>query len=216
TRESNIGDAPGNTVIYQARMPDNVTAALNEIFVFSQRVADSRLPQQSLFGGAHTLAETALVHTGLEHSPHTVFWLHNRSEHTINVLRSTLEDYDGNDVPENPGFDVGLGELLDSIAETLTGVTNSAVDTRLQQSTQRLSFCINNVRGWKDDLIELQLSWLERTDLSDEDTTRIQAEITKATDLIHHMLEGVDFNQDGEIENFPGECGLEQIPQLAV
>ncbi len=215
TRETTIGDAPGEDVIYQAQLPDNVTAALNEIFVYSQRVADSRLPQESLFGGARTVAETALIHTSLDHSPHTVFWLRNRTEHTINVLSSTQEDYDGNEVPENPGFDVGLGELLDSISERLTGVTSTA-DVNLQQSTQRLSFCINNVRRWESELIDLQLNWLERTDLADDDTDRIQGEINKATDLVHHMLEGVDFNQDGQIENFPGECGLQQIPNLAI
>ena len=217
TQESSIGDAPTGPVVYSGQLPEAVPQTLYEVFVHNQQVADSRIPAESLFDGARTVAETAMTHTSIDHSPHTVFWLHNRSEHTINVLRSSQEDYDQNEVAENPGFDVGLGTLLDSIGAGLDNVAQAAAgDTHLQESTQRLNFCLSNVRKWQNELIDKEIDWTTRTDLSDDDVPGIQAEINSAAELIGYMLNGEDFNGNGRIENFPGECGLAQIPEIGI
>lgn len=217
TQESEIGDAPTGPVVYTGSLPTAVPQILHEFFVHNQQVADSRIPADSLFDGARTLAETALTHTSLDHSPHTVFWLHNRTEHTINVLRSTQVDYDGNEVAENPGFDIGLEAVLNAIGTGLDSVAQAAAgDTHLQESTQRLNFCLANVRRWETQLINMEIEWTTRTDLTDDDVDGIQREISSAMELINFMLNGVDFNGNGRIENFPGECGLAQIPEIGI
>ena len=216
SQETEIGDTP-SAVVYEGRLPEAVPAALREIFIQAQQVAESRIPSESLFDGAQTVAQTALTHTSIDHSPHSVFWLHNRTEHTLNVLNSTQIDYDSNEVAENPGFDVGLDALLDSIAGQLDAVASAAQgDPALQQHTQRMSFCLANVRNWKEELADKEVEWTTRTDLSDDDVPGIQEEIAEATALIEQIINGVDFNGNGRIENFPGECGLQQIPEIGI
>jgi serine/threonine protein kinase len=211
TLETEPGDAPAGDVVYSGITPAAVRDALSEIFVAS----DQGFSGGSLFGGAMAEAELSVIHTSFDHGTHDLFGLHNRTEHTINILMNTEIDYDGNGIAENPGYKLGLPFLLDTIEERLAFDYSAAeVRSDLRSDVERVEACIRNTRQRLEEFYEMEVGWTEITEEVTEEFA--QSEIRKSEAMIRDLIEGVDRNRNNQIEGFFGECGLRQIPTFGL
>lgn len=211
TAETEVGDAPAGDVVYSGSTPEAVRAALGEIFVGSE----SGFSGGSLFGGALAESELSVIHTSYDHGTHDLYGLHNRTEHTINILMGSEIDYDGNGIAENPGYKLGLQYFLDAIEDRLD-LNYDAPDVRpdLRSDVERVEACIRNTRQRLTEFYDMEVGWTEIT----EDVTEefAQTEIRKSEGMIKDLIEGVDRNSNNQIEGFFGECGLRQIPTFGL
>ncbi len=205
TVEDEQGDEPAGEIIYSGTTPDVVRDALSEIFVAS----DAGFSNGSLYGGALAEAELAVIHTSYDHGTHDLFGLHNRTEHTINILMNTEIDYDGNGIAENPGYKLGLPYLLDTIEERLSfDYSADGIRPDLRSDVERVESCIRNTRQRLDEFYALETGWTELTEATEEFA---QSEIRKSEEMMAALIEGVDRNSNNQVEGFFGECGLRQI-----
>ena len=213
TVEDDAGDEPAGEVIYSGSTPDEVREALSEIFVSSENGVSGG----SLYGGALAEAELSVIHTSLDHTDrYDHFGLLNRTEHTINILMNTEIDYDGNGIAENPGFQLGLNHFLDQIDSRLDfDMTVENIPSELASDVLRVEHCLRNARQRLNQLVDLETGW---GDLDPESVTEdfARAEISKSEATITNLIDGVDMNRNNQIEGFPGECGLRQIPAFGL
>jgi hypothetical protein len=210
TEESDVGEEPAGAVIYSGSNPEEVQAAMSEIFVASEEGFSG----DSLFGGALAEAELSVIHTSYDHGTHDLFGLHNRTEHTINILMGSEIDYDGNDLRENPGFKLGVPYFLDLIKERLAfDYDADGVRSDLRSDVTRVEACINNTKQRLEDFFAMETGWTELTEASE---SFAQSEIRRSEGMIADLIEGVDRNQNGQVEGFPGECGLRQVPAFGL
>lgn len=147
--------------------------------------------------------------TSYDHGTHDLFGLHNRTEHTINILMNTEIDYDGNGIAENPGYKLGLPYLLDTIEERLSfDYSADGIRPDLRSDVERVESCIRNTRQRLDEFYALETGWTELTEATEEFA---QSEIRKSEEMMAALIEGVDRNSNNQVEGFFGECGLRQI-----
>jgi len=52
--------------------------------------------------------------------------------------------------------------------------------------------------------------------LAANDLTTVAAQMAQSTDLTAALTDGVDLNQNGQVDPFEGECGLDQIATFGV
>jgi serine/threonine-protein kinase len=202
------GSQPQGEIVYSGRMPVRVPQALNAILVASDRGFNGR----SLLDGAITEARIARQHSGLAAGSSTVGAMGTHAEHTINILRGTQIDYNGNGRGENPGRGVGIYFFLDQIDAELTAAAQAPGATiALQAQIELIRVCVANARAWADRVIEL-----EEILLAAESVEAVEAERIESTELMEHVISGFDLNENGEVEPFEGECGLEQIPTYGI
>jgi hypothetical protein len=207
SKEAEQGEMPAGDIVYSGMNPENVSAALNEIFV----TAPNAVAEGGLYDGALAEAELAVIHTSYDHGNHNRFGLVNRTEHTINILMNSDVDYDSNNLAENPGFRVGVPNPLDLIEARLDfDFSAEGIRPDLQSDVVRVDSCIRNARQWLNELFELETGWTEITEEVEESFA--QSEIRKSEELINRMIEGEDANRDNQIAGVRGECSLRQIP----
>jgi serine/threonine protein kinase len=202
------GTHPEGEIVYSGGMPTRVPQALSAILVASEDGFSGR----SLLDGAITEARIARQHSGLAAGSSTVGAMGTHAEHTINILRGTQVDYNGNGRGENPGRGVGVYFFLDRIDEELTAAAEAPGATiALQSQIELIRVCVANARAWADRVIDL-----EEILLAAESVEAVEAERVESTDLAQRVISGFDLNENGEIEPFEGECGLEQIPTYGI
>jgi hypothetical protein len=73
---------------------------------------------------------------------------------------------------------------------------------------------VHNAQNRLNELYELETGWAEMSE--DVSEAFAQAEIRKSEGMINGLIEGVDLNSNNQIEGFPGECGLRQIPAFGL
>lgn len=197
-----IGDAPTD-IRYQGSVPTEVMTLLSQMLVAS----DEGFEGGSLLAGAISEAEVAEQHAGLAARATNVGGLHTHAEHTINILRGERVDYDGEGGGQNPGRGVGVYTFLQRI-ETLLDVAINAADTnrQLQSSGEYIRVCLTNTRQRADAMIVL-----EEQLLAAQDVASVQAQAAESSQISAGMIDGIDLNENGAVEPFEGECGLEQI-----
>lgn len=199
---------PEGEVVYSGGMPARVPQALSAILV----AAEDGFSGRSLLDGAITEARIARQHSGLAAGSSTVGAMGTHAEHTINILRGTQVDYNGNGRGENPGRGVGVYYFLDRIDAELTAAAEAPGATvALQSQIELIRVCVDNARAWSDRVIEL-----EEVLLAAESVVAVEAERTESTDIAQRIISGFDLNENGEVEPFEGECGLEQIPTYGI
>jgi serine/threonine-protein kinase len=207
--ETDPGATPSADVPYQAQVPLAVTAAIREIFVTS---ADGLDGDGSLLAGLYAEASFALQHAGLAARATNLGGIQSHSEHTINIVRGETVDYNGNGSGENPGRDIGVYFFLSTIEETLQEITDQPdASINLQVNAEFIRVCTQNVRQWAD-----EVSTLEQTMLASASVEDAADEAALSTDLMNHMVNGFDLNQNGSIEPFEGECGIAQIAEYGL
>ncbi len=139
----------------------------------------------------------------------------NHAEHIINILLGSADagfgDHNGDGQTQNPGDGFGVwpyafkvAEVADHIAET-PGLSNAHNEAALFMGA-----CARTISTTGPQAIEQARLLL--------DTTEVEAGQLIAqnlVDLLYAMANGTDANGNGTIEAVPGECGAQQIYQLA-
>jgi serine/threonine-protein kinase len=230
TRERGDSAEPSANVAYSGSVPPEVMDALAQILITSPDGIPAQpddtataepgyevtaLPSSqnsSLLAGALQEAEIAQRHAGLAADSTTAGSMHTHAEHTINILLGTQDDHNGNGRGENPGLGYGVPYFTDRIQQHLDAIANAPTATRAVQSQLELiRVCIVNVRGWMNQVVEL-----ETQQLSAEDVAAVHPALVESTNLATAIIEGIDLNQNGQVEPFEGECGLQQINAFGV
>jgi hypothetical protein len=202
------GAQPQGEIVYSGRIPMRVPQALSAILVASEQGFNGR----SLLDGAITEARIARQHSGLAAGSSTVGAMKTHAEHTINILRGTQIDYNNSGRGENPGRGVGVYFFLNQIDAELTAAAQAPGATiALQAQIELIRVCVANARAWSDRVIAL-----EEILLAAESVEAVAAERVESTELMDHVIGGFDLNENGEVEPFEGECGLEQIPTYGI
>lgn len=209
TTETEIGDMPTGDIVYSGNLPSPVASGLKEIFAASE----NGLNGGSLLAGALAEASHAARHAGLAANATNIGGVRTHAEHTINILRGGLEDYDGNGSGSNPGEDVGIFFFMDAIDAILIEATSiEGVSSTLQSNAEGIRNCTQNIRDWSEQIISLELGMIDA-----DDHEAIANEATESTILAEQITTGINLNTSSNvIEIIEGECGLNQIPDAGL
>lgn len=211
TREASdteTSDSPMGPVVYSGSVPPEVSQALHSIFVADERGINGG----SLLAGASDEVRFAAQHSGLAAGSTTVGGMTPHAEHTINILRGTEEDLNGDGRPQNPGRGFGVYVFLEAIEEAIQTATSAEPENiDLQQNAESLRVCVVNVRNWADRVVALEMELLAA-----ESVEAVADEAAEARTLTARMADGFDANENGQIEPFEGECGLAQVPDYGI
>jgi len=203
--ESDV-ENPVGEVVYSGSIPVEMTDALRAILVTS----DDGLSGGSLLDGAIVEASAATQHAGLAARSNSIGSVQTHAEHTVNILRGESEDYNGNGVGENPGRGVGLYTFLDLMeAELQTAIDAGGI--QLEVNVEPMRVCLTNTRLRADELESIERELLAAATMTDAEPLNVAA-----TTIADALLPGVDLNENGQVEPFEGECGLDQVPTYAL
>ncbi len=230
TAEDGEDDAPSGDAVYSGSVPAAAPLALNEILVTSTAgVTIRNTPgSSSIYGdlivasgsksgllvGALTEAEVGEQHAGLAADATSVGGMHTHAEHTINIFLGTQDDYDGNGSGDNPGRGFGIPRFLDAIEEQLALVLNGESGRATQSveiNAEFIRVCTFNVRAWIQQVVDL-----EHALLASEDVAAVAEQAAQAREIAGFIIRGLDLNENGQVEAFEGECGLQQISTYSV
>lgn len=216
--------SPSQQVSYSGSVPATVAQALNQILVTSPfgivvnrnansysygSESDASGPRNGLLDSVLFEAGMASQHAGLAAGANSVGGMRTHAEHTINILLGTQVDYDGNGRGENPGMGSGVLYFLDTIEEQLGQISSqdgTAQNQTLEYNSELIHVCLVNVRGWADRVVAL-----ERELLASDSIEAVGSQAAEAQQIASTLITGVDLNNNGQVEPFEGECGLQQI-----
>ena len=102
--------------------------------------------------------------------------------------------------------------FLDKIDELLlTVVQQEDASIYVQQNAEFIFVCTTNVRDWANQVNTLELEMIASETIED-----VADQATESGELATAMTDGIDLNDNGRIEAFEGECGLNQIPSFGI
>lgn len=209
TEEAEIGDTPTGDVVYQGALPQGITDTFTSLFVTSPQGVNE---ERSLYDSVIGEAENAQTHAGLAQGSTTAGSMHSHAEHTVNIINGTDIDYNGNGRPENPGFGLGVLPLLDVIEAELDELaTQPDADTALQSNVEFARVCIVNSRNRANRIVEI-----EEQLLASDDVEAVADVALESTEIATALIEGTDVNDNGQVDPFENECGLEQLQSFSL
>ncbi len=208
TQEEGDSDAPSGEVFYSGSVPPEVSQALRALLVESEDGFNGG----SLLAGALDEARIAAEHAGYAADARNPGGMHTHAEHTLNTLLGTETDYNGNGRGETPGRKLGVPYFMDLIEEHLDTALNAPGATlTLQSEGELIRVCLGNVRLWTDQVVAL-----EEALIAADSVEAVAAEAAEAVEVANIITSGVDLNENGIVDPFEGECGLQQIASYAV
>ena len=203
-------DAPSDTIAYSGSVPEQVLTFLNETLFASE---ENGFNGGSLLDGARTEAGTGATHAGLAARATNIGGMHTHSEHTINILRGEEEDYDGDGRGTNPGRGVGVYFFVEQMESLLSDALSAPDASRsLQVDGELVRICLVNTTLRADRVTELELEILAET----EDITNVEAQATDSTNIAEQLTTGIDLNENGRVDAFENECGLDQVETFSL
>jgi serine/threonine protein kinase len=216
--EESSADAaqPSGKIAYSGLLPPELMDALDEILVASPDgippSGSNATANSSLIEGALEEANIAMQHAGLAAKATSAGSMHAHAEHTLNILHGTFKDYNGDGGGQNPGHGFGVPYFLDRIEQKLNAAANApGADRVMQNQIELIRVCIVNTRSWVD-----QISTLEAELLPAADLDSVENQLADSTVLADKLVNGTDLNQNGQVEPFEGECGLQQIDTFGI
>jgi hypothetical protein len=81
----------------------------------------------------------------------------------------------------------------------------------VQSQIELIRVCTSNASNWIERIIALELELVVAADVP-----AVAAQQLESTELAAALIEGVDLNENGQVEPFEGECGLEQIMTYSI
>lgn len=209
TREpDNNSTQPSDDIRYSAQLPNSALQLMTELLVSSP----NGVRNSSLLAGIQLEARIAAQHAGLAANAQTAVNMHIHAEHTINILRGEFEDYDNNGTRENPGRGIGVYTFADKIQALLDMVMMDEHSTNgFITNAEFIRVCLQNTRQRADTMVQLELQLL-----ASDDVQRVNAQARESSRIANELQNGLDLNQNGNIEGFEGECGLKQIEIYAL
>lgn len=206
TREAEAADTPSDEVVYTGSYPVEIAQALTAILVDS---GDGT----GLAQGALSEADFARQHANLAAQSSNVAGVRLHVEHTINILLGTEDDYNGNDRGENPSPQkLGVGHFLDQIEAQLDeAVAADNVPVAVQNEAELMRVCVINARLFTDNMLTIQ-----NAVLAGEEMSAIEDDLAESVQQADILIEGTDFDGNGRVDPFEGECSLRQIETFGV
>lgn len=193
---------PGE-VAYHGSIPIELTEALHQLFIASEEGVNGAGYLETMIIEARNAAN----HAGLAARASSIGGMSSHAEHTINILLGEEEDLNGNGRGENPGRGVGVVPVIDwANAQLANAVNVEGATPNIQENAGLIEVCLVNTLKRSNRLIELEAEMLAAESLE-----AIQTQMEEATTIAGALIEGFDFNENGEIEAFEEECGLAQI-----
>jgi serine/threonine-protein kinase len=229
TSENGNSSTPSGKAAYSGSVPRQMMGALREILITSpdglaapvsttpanggtaEATADPS-DTSSLLAGVLDEATIGEKHAGLAAQAVSVGSLHTHNEHTINILRGTHVDYNGDGQGQNPGHGDGIAYFTDRIQAKLDAIvaaTNS--DHLIQSQVDLIGVCLVNVNHWVDQIDDLETQMLSVNNLD-----AVHQQQIDSTQLAAAIVNGIDLNHNGQVEPFEGECGLQQIDDFGI
>jgi tRNA A-37 threonylcarbamoyl transferase component Bud32 len=218
TQETESRAPSAGTVRYRGQLPTALSVALTEILYKSNQLPEGAagrvatygpagVPLNSLLDGVLLEATFGQLHSGLAADAPNAGAMYIHAEHTINIMRGTRDDHNGNGRGENPGRKIGVPFFLDHM-DALFNAAINAPDTPPDAANAMLwlPICTQNMRTWMNRVISLEFELLAATDIE-----VVTPQKTESTVLATWMLEGRDLNENGQVEMVEGECGLQQV-----
>ncbi|MEQ8675514.1 MAG: protein kinase [Aggregatilineales bacterium] len=201
---------PSDNIAYSGSVPEEVLTFLNETLFASE---ENGLNGGSLLDGARTEARTGATHAGLAARATNVGGMHTHAEHTINILRGEEEDYDGDGRGTNPGRGVGVYFFVEQMESLLNEALSAPNASRsLQVDGELVRICLVNTRLRGDRVTELEQEILAET----EDITNVEPQATESTSVAEQLTTGIDLNENGRVDAFENECGLDQVETFSL
>lgn len=209
TRETDATvSAPSDTVRYSAQLPPSLLQLVTELLITSP----AGVREGSLLSGIKLEATIAAQHAGLAAGSRTVPTLHIHAEHTVNILLGEMIDYDGSGRGENPGRGIGVFVFSDRIEALINAVLDDAHSTSsLESNAEFIRVCLQNTRQRAEEVVRL-----ERELLASDNVEAVTQQARDSLRIAREINVGVDLNENGDIEAFEGECGLNQIEIYAL
>ncbi|MBC8098020.1 MAG: serine/threonine protein kinase, partial [Armatimonadetes bacterium] len=199
---------PSGEIKYSGSFSPAVLDMLTQIFIASEQGWRG----EGLLASASREADFASQHAGYAAGAKSIGGVYTHAEHTINILRGTKDDLDNNGSGSNPGTGIGLYKFVDTIdAVVATAVTAPGATPLLQSNAENIRVCTANVRAWSDRIIEIETGFLAATDMA---ATEVNME--ESTTLAAQLKPGFDQNDNGQVEPFENECGLQQIESFGL
>jgi serine/threonine protein kinase len=142
--------------------------------------------------------------------------IRKRTEEVINIIvgdqSNQYLDYDGDGQIDNAEAD-GYGSLPNGDhagylqqtalqAQAAADVPDST--SNIRQQNDNLQICIKNMKGWTDEILSLALK-LKDTSFGPE----MKPIIDQLSKLGDALLNGIDANQNGQVDPLEGECGAD-------
>lgn len=203
TLEANATAPEFSDVRYSSVLPITVSDLIRQLFIESENGFRGR----SLLETAQLEARFAAQHTGLAAGASNLAGRRTHNEHTLNILLGGEQDFDGSGRGANPGLGIGLLPALDLIETTIEAVANAPdAPVSVQSETELVRVCLQNVRQWTAEVIVLEQSMLQAEVFEDTD-----ADAQASTSLADRLNSGFDENENGIVDPFEGECGLDQV-----
>ncbi len=209
TRETTSATtAPSDDVRYHAQLPPSLLQLVTELLIASP----NGVRGGSLLAGITLEGTIASQHAGLAAGASTAPTMHLHAEHTINILKGEEIDYDNSGRGENPGRGIGVYTFADKIEALInTVLADEHATASLALNAEFIRVCLQNTRQRADQIIEL-----EQTLLASDNIEGVQSEAADSARIADELVNGLDLNQNGDIEAFEGECGLGQIENYAL
>lgn len=206
TSEVAIEDVPAGDVLFNGRYPLELSNALTAILSVTE-------DGNSLVDGALAEGRLARQHGNLAAGSSNTAGVRLHTEHTINILQGTEEDYNGNDRGENPSpTKLGVEHFLALIEAQLdAAVSAPGVSVDVQNEAELMRVCVINARLFMDEVTGITPALLAA-----EDVASIEAQLEQFTDSLDVLVGGTDFDGNGRVDPFENECSLEQIETFGI
>jgi tRNA A-37 threonylcarbamoyl transferase component Bud32 len=209
TSEATISDDPAGSILYSTRFPADYGAALTAILVASEEGIDGSSLAQSALAEA-TLAQQ---HANLAADSTNIGGVLTHTEHTINILRGTEVDYNGNGRGENPSRSkLGVRYFLGVMEAQLdAGLAAPDISRALETEAELIRVCVTNAEHFLEDMLAAQNAVLEA-----ESMEAAEANLATSTRFADLLVNGTDFDGSGQVDPFEGECSLAQLELFGV
>lgn len=199
-------DNPQGEQRYRGQVPPAVMDLITVLFI------EAAPDERSLLAALGSEADVAQLHAGLASASTDLRSIRIHAEHTINILAGTQQDHNGDGRAENPGSGIGIFSRLDQISESLNQIIAAPDVTSLTVSNaEKVRICLLNVRQRADRVMVLEQEMLAAPDFEATASQR-----TESTEIMTQLIDGFDFNENGQVEAFEGECGLAQFSQFGI
>ncbi|HRF96945.1 MAG TPA: hypothetical protein PLZ51_17175, partial [Aggregatilineales bacterium] len=109
-------------------------------------------------------------------------------------------DYDGSGRGENPGRGIGIYTFADKIEALINTVLADAHSTpSLESNAEFIRVCLQNTRQRANEVVRL-----EQELLASDNVEAVNTQATNSSIIADEIINGVDLNQNGDIEAFEG------------
>jgi hypothetical protein len=213
---------PTGEVIYSSVFPPQALAYVQDLEVAYDKTPDNEALMIGLYYYSASYLNDAI--NGSENDPSTIpitkayqnqdkATLSKRTEEVINMIVGSKSDqyldYDKDGTIDDPADGYGSlpnGDNAGYLQETALNakLASDARDStsHIREQSKNIQVCIQNMTGWTNQLLPLALK-LNETSFGPD----MQDTVTKISKLGDALLNGIDKNNDGNIDPVDGECG---------